>query len=229
MPKLEFKTLREEVSNAIRMRILIGELQPGERIVEQEIAAELGVSRAPVREALREIEQEGLIEYTRNVGCSVKRITNEDIYEIYLLRATYEVLSVKLCGDRFDAAIASMEEALEAMRRNLTEYDFDRSISFDNAFHSGIIDQLGLPRLSRAWKSLDAGNIITYYAGSQDHAAAVERQYPIHKKLYDVYQTKDSRAICKAIMSHYMLTIRRRLSENGAAEGDFNFDVDIQF
>ena len=89
MGRLVYQTLRENVADAIRMKILNHEVPMGARIIEQEIAAELGVSRGPVREALRQLEQEGLLEYTRNAGCSVKKITLEDIYEIYLLRATY--------------------------------------------------------------------------------------------------------------------------------------------
>ena len=78
-----------------KMKILKQELKPGMRIIEQELSEEFGVSRGPIREALRQLEQEGMIVYTRNVGCSVKEITLEDIYEIYLLSATYEKLAVK--------------------------------------------------------------------------------------------------------------------------------------
>ena len=98
MGKLTYQTLRENVVDVIRMKIFNHELAPGMRIIEQDISDELGVSRGPIREALRQLEQEGLVEYVRNVGCSVKNITLEDIYEIYLLRATYEILAVKLCG-----------------------------------------------------------------------------------------------------------------------------------
>ena len=124
MAGIRFKTLREEVASAIRMKILNGELEPGTRIVEQDMAAQLGVSRAPVREALRQIEEEGLIEYTRNVGCSVKQVSDVDLYEIYLLRATYEVLAVKLSQGRWEAeTLRAMEDALGGME-DLEESDF---------------------------------------------------------------------------------------------------------
>ena len=69
MAKIMRQTLREQVTQAIRLKLLSGQLRPGERIVEQEMAEDLGVSRGPVREALRQIEQEGLVEYTSHVGC----------------------------------------------------------------------------------------------------------------------------------------------------------------
>ena len=86
MSKLIYRTLRENVVDAIREKILKRELEPGVRIIEKELSEELGVSRGPIREALRQLEQEGIIEYTRNVGCSVKKVTIKDLYEIYLLQ-----------------------------------------------------------------------------------------------------------------------------------------------
>ncbi len=228
MAEIEFKTLREQVADAIRMKILSGELQPDTRIVEQDLSTELGVSRAPVREALRQIEEEGLIEYTRNVGCSVKPIRDVDLYEIYLLRATYEILAVKLSnGVLTQETLHQMEAALEKMQ-SLEEADFHASISYDNSFHEGIIRQVGLPRLTKAWSQLNSGNIIAYYTGSTDHAAAAKRQYPIHKALYDVCCTGTMQEICDAIMEHYMLTTRRRMAEQGMDGENFQFGVKIR-
>ena len=96
MAKIMRQTLREQVTQAIRMKLLTGQLKPGTRIVEQEMAEELGVSRGPVREALRQIEQEGLVEYASHVGCFVKDFNAQDVYEVYLLRANLEILSVKM-------------------------------------------------------------------------------------------------------------------------------------
>ena len=75
MTELGYRTLRENIVDIIRKRIINRELQPGQKIVEQELAKEFKTSRAPIREALRELENEGLVEYVRNAGCSVKEIT----------------------------------------------------------------------------------------------------------------------------------------------------------
>lgn len=228
MAELMFRTLRQEVVDAIRMKILNGELGPGERIVEQEIAADLGVSRGPIREALRQIEQEGLIEYTRNIGCSVKRITEEDIYEIYLLRANYEILAVKLCGGKLsDQCLRDMRVALENMAA-MGASDFDASISYDNLFHGCVIQQAGLPRLSHLWLGLNSSNVISYYAGSADRTAAIKRQYPIHKTVLDAYLTGDAKKISKTLLDHYMLTIKRRLAEKGSALEKFHYALDFE-
>ena len=117
MGKLRFQTLREKVAEEIRLKILNQELTPGMRIIEQELSDELGVSRGPIREALRQLEQEGMIEYTRNIGCSVREVTRQDVYETYLLRSSYEILAVRLFDAQFtDEEIARMEEAVELMK-----------------------------------------------------------------------------------------------------------------
>ena len=63
--KLDYRTLRENVADEIRMKILNGDMKPGDKIIEQELASEFGISRGPVREALRQLEQEGMVEYSR--------------------------------------------------------------------------------------------------------------------------------------------------------------------
>ena len=138
MSKLRYQTLRENVAKVIREKILNKELKPGMRIIEQNLSDELEVSRGPIREALRQLEQEGVVEYTRNVGCSVKEITIKDLYEIYLLRSTYEILAVKLCGGQFEQEdIERMEEVLEHMKE-LKNYE--EVVMCDNVLHSIFVE-----------------------------------------------------------------------------------------
>ena len=149
MAKLRYRTLRENVVDEIRMKILSREYESGMRIVEQNLSDELGVSRGPIREALRQLEQEGLVEYVRNVGCSVKQVTLEDIYEIYLLRATYEQVAVRTYeGQLSDEDLAQMESIVEEMRflvRMIRDL-----VDCDCRFHQVIVEKQGLNRLLKA-------------------------------------------------------------------------------
>ncbi len=213
MGKLAFKTLRENVSEEIRLKILNQELTPGMRIIEQDLSDELGVSRGPIREALRQLEQEGMVEYTRNVGCSVREITIQDIYETYLLRSNYEMIAVRLYEAQFtDEEIARMEEALELMK-NLTIENYSKLVSYGCMLHEVIIEKAGLARLKKAWQDQEYGEIISCNAGFVDKQTVLERQYPIHRELVDICKTRDVEAICNAISDHYMLTIKRLKSE----------------
>ena len=213
MGKLAFKTLRENVSEEIRLKILNQELTPGMRIIEQDLSDELGVSRGPIREALRQLEQEGMVEYTRNVGCSVREITIQDIYETYLLRSNYEMIAVRLYEAQFtDEEIARMEEALELMK-NLTIENYSKLVSYGCMSHGVIIEKAGLARLKKACQDQEYGEIISCNAGFVDKQTVLERQYPIHRELVDICKTRDVEAICNAISDHYMLTIKRLKSE----------------
>lgn len=213
MGKLAFKTLRENVSEEIRLKILNQELTPGMRIIEQDLSDELGVSRGPIREALRQLEQEGMVEYTRNVGCSVREITIQDVYETYLLRSNYEMIAVRLYEAQFtDEEIARMEEALELMK-NLTIENYSKIVSYGCMLHEVIIEKAGLARLKKAWQDQEYGEILSCNAGFVDKQTVLERQYPIHRELVDICKTRDVEAICSAISDHYMLTIKRLKSE----------------
>ena len=147
MSKLRYQTLRENVAKVIREKILNKELKPGMRIIEQNLSDELEVSRGPIREALRQLEQEGVVEYTRNVGCSVKEITIKDLYEIYLLRSTYEILAVKLCGGQFEQEdIERMEKVLEHMK-DLKNYE--EVVMCDNVLHSIFVEKGDFQRIKK--------------------------------------------------------------------------------
>lgn len=168
MTELGYKTLRESIVDIIRKRIINRELQPGQKIVEQELAKEFKTSRAPIREALRELENEGLVEYVRNAGCSVKEITFEESFEIYLMRANYEIMAVRLLGGKIpEETLQEMEEILERMK-SLNVDEYDQLFSYDNKFHSCLIRMTGMKSLYKAWKSLNYGNIVTGYNLASD-------------------------------------------------------------
>lgn len=220
MSKLEYHTLRENVVKEIRDQILNRELKPGMRIVEQNLSKELNVSRGPIREALRQLEQEGLVEYTRNIGCSVKEATIKDLYEIYLLRSTYEILAVRLSGgDYIEEDISKMEEILRLME-NLDNYE--EVVNYDHRLHRIIVEKASSERLMKLWSDLDYGSIISCYIYGFDEMDTVKRQYKIHRELVDALETKDVETICDAIHRHYMNSVRHFMQQEGLPEDTFN-------
>ena len=220
MTELGYKTLRESIVDIIRKRIINRVLQPGQKIVEQELAKEFKTSRAPIREALRELENEGLVEYVRNAGCSVKEITFEESFEIYLMRANYEIMAVRLMGGKIpEETLQEMEEILERMK-NLDVDEYDQLFSYDNKLHSCLIRMTGM-------KSLNYGNIVTGYNLASDKKAVIARQYPIHKELLEVCKSRKKEEICRVLSDHYMGTIHRLLKEQGMTEADTKFSLDF--
>lgn len=199
MAKLNYKTLRQEVADEIREKILSGEFEAGQRIKENEIAELFGVSRGPVREALRQIEQEGLVTYESNIGCSVTSITQRDIYEISWLRATLEMLAVRLCrGEISPETLRQMEESLERMQ-SLGE-DRYQLAQEDNRFHGCVIGQIGFQKLEHIWKSTDLSNFPAFCL----HRSEPQENFcQRHQRLLDCYQTGSVLQICQELEQHY--------------------------
>jgi len=212
-----FQTLRESITSALRHKILTGELEPGMKLAEQKLAEEFGSSRAPIREALRQLEQEGLIEYSRNVGCSVKKITLEDAYEIYLLRANLEMTAIRY----FDCQLS--EEDLNAMRGILDEMlrvepgNLLAIVENDNRFHRVIVQRAGLPRLLKFWDDLNYGSLIAEAKSGSYHDNLAKRQNAIHTELFKALASRNTETACKAVYEHYMEPLEKIRAEDESA------------
>ena len=109
-------SLTDEIADVVRERILKGEYEIGEKIKENQIATELRVSRTPIREAFKILENEGLIDYVPNRGCFAKGFTKQDVEDIYAVREALEALAVNWAVDRItEKEIAALEEQCDLM------------------------------------------------------------------------------------------------------------------
>ncbi len=131
-----YQPLREVVCETLRNAIVSGILQPGERLMEIQVAEELGVSRTPVREAIRKLELEGFVVMIPRRGTYVSDLSIKDINEVYEVRTALDVLAAELAAERIT------EEELEEMERLLVEigeyieiYDMDKIVEADSKFH----------------------------------------------------------------------------------------------
>ena len=140
-PAFIHETLRETVYSYLRKQIISMELRPGDRINEKLLADTLNVSRGPLREALRQLEQEGLVEYSRNRGCRVREFTVSMAREVFLIRAALEAASCRYLNgavpaetlDRLEALLAQMKPLQGNSEESLADF-----IQLDQDFHSAI-------------------------------------------------------------------------------------------
>lgn len=127
------------VVEALRDRILSGAIPPGERLVESRLSEELGVSRMPVREALRQLASEGLVTIEPRRGASVTSFSPEQVRELVEVRATLEGLNAKLAAQRHDARqIAEMEKILEEGARLASVGDPATLMQMNQRFHDAL-------------------------------------------------------------------------------------------
>lgn len=135
----EYLPLRDVVFNTLRQAILRGELKPGERLMEIQLANKLGVSRTPIREAIRKLELEGLVLMIPRRGAEVAEITEQNLRDVLEVREALEELSVKLaCEHATQAQIEEMKQAAQVFKESLSGDDVTRIAEADVAFHDAI-------------------------------------------------------------------------------------------
>ena len=134
-----YKPLRDLVLEALREAIMNGSLQPRERLMEIQLAEELGVSRTPIREALRKLELEGFIVMVPRKGAFVADISFKDITEVFEIRAALESLAAGLAAERItDEEIEALERNLVAKAEAIAANDLQKLVEVDTNFHETI-------------------------------------------------------------------------------------------
>lgn len=152
---LQNKPLRERVVEILKDAILSGELKPGQPLVETELATQLGISRAPLREALQQLNAEGLIEVVAYHGASVKRLTGSDIEELYSLRLILETFATCRIIERGDPAVsARLRSIFEAMLAAGNAGDIRQVSVIDRAFHDALIECSSHTLLQSTWSAV---------------------------------------------------------------------------
>ena len=143
---IEYKTMQTIVTDRLRTAILVGEFAPGARLQQDELANWLGVSRMPVREALRVLQSEGLIEHRPHRGAVVVSLRPADIVEIFGIRSLLEGRAAALAAPALtDAEIARLRTAYTEMAH--LDHDVERWLALNHEFHTTIYAASGWPRL----------------------------------------------------------------------------------
>jgi DNA-binding GntR family transcriptional regulator len=179
--------LREQVKELILERILDGTYRPGERLVETRIAAELGTSQAPVREALRDLELLRFVESTPFRGARVREVSQEELLEIYPVRAAIEEVAAREAATRLDGNVDALAEELEAMHQAADANDLHAQVEHDVAFHRLIVEASGNRILLETWRSLriEARTIVTALRTGLNGHEIAERHRPVLEALRD--------------------------------------------
>lgn len=205
MAGLNYSTLREQVAAILRNRILDGTIQPGERIKEIDISKEFNISRGPVREALRQIEQEGLVQYEANRGCTVRELTYDNLNEMYQIRVALEKLAVEIIDGKYsETTIEKLQMEVVALDEAVRHQMLSEIVAHDEAFHSLLVAEAKSDRLFKIWKSFEGENAAAYYTMKQHELMPAERIRRNHQWIVDACKEGDCKKICALIHEHYM-------------------------
>jgi DNA-binding GntR family transcriptional regulator len=178
-------TLRDQIKDALLQRILQGTYAPGDRIVEIRVAREFGVSQAPVREALRELEILRLIESEPFRGARVRGVRPEEIAETYPVRAALEEVAARSAAPRLAGRVKPLADALEGMRAAAADGDLHRFAASDVGFHRLIVEASGNRTLIDMWETLhiELRTRLTLIQRRDDLVEVAERHRPVMEAL----------------------------------------------
>jgi DNA-binding GntR family transcriptional regulator len=198
------RSLADEVTERIREAILSGKLEPGARLREELLASSLNVSRGPVREALSNLEREGLVIVHRNRGTFVARLSVDDLEEVYSLRRALERLAVqRMIQSADDSTFDALQEVIETLKeytaRGITEQE---AAALDLRFHDIIYQACRHRRLYEFWSQIQSQIqiiLLTRHVAGQDFRKSVVRR---HQELLDAFRTRDEATALAALDSH---------------------------
>lgn len=197
-------SLKGVVATEIRKRILRGECKPGERLVQHVIAQQLGVSGAPVREALVQLEREGLARAYPRRGYEVATANGRDAWEIYSLRGTLEQMAIQLALPQLTSSdLEELERILRRMAR-IGAADLLKAVELDQEFHAHLVDRCGHRRLREAWHHLDTVLMAMFFTITHRLPLRPSQMADVHQPLLTVLQTGDLDAAGAAFLDHYL-------------------------
>ncbi|MGI6204101.1 MAG: GntR family transcriptional regulator [Anaerovoracaceae bacterium] len=194
--------------------ILSGRLKDGQKLTEKVLCEQYGVSRTPVREALVQLQAEGLVTNIPNRGAFVTGLSERDLDDMYTLRKIYEMQAVKWAMERMtDEEADELEETFEFMEFYTMKHDVDKMLNINLNFHQ-IIYKASHNRMLR--NLLSSYQVYTKYAAAPKHDERyLDTVLEEHRHIYEAFKARDSEAGEKAMAEHMDNSYKRHLMALG--------------
>lgn len=198
----EFLPLRDVVFNTLRQAILTGELKPGERLMEIHLANRLGVSRTPIREAIRKLELEGLVIMIPRRGAEVAQITEKSMNDVLEVRRALDALCAELACDRISPEeLEELRLASQKFEEMVKTKDLKKIVQADVALHNIIVEATRNQRLVQLINNLSEQMYryrFEYLKDYSQHEKLIEE----HRIIYESIVAKDKETASKAAKVH---------------------------
>jgi DNA-binding GntR family transcriptional regulator len=192
--------------DALRHQIIIGELPPGQRLIEGQIAASLATSRGPVREALRQLEYEGLVASIPYRGAVVATISDEEVEVLMALRVTLERFSfTKALRTAAEAELAELSKVVWQMERAAERHDIVGVVEADLRFHHAVLEMSGAPHTMQVWSSIEPR--IRAYFHRFDRDRDLREVWAEHRELFDALVAGNEERLLKVLVDHINVPI----------------------
>ena len=205
-------SLASEVTEVLRDRIINGEYEMGEKLIENKIASDLKVSRTPVRDAFRQLIKEQLVEYIPNKGCFAKGFSQKDMSDIYAVRSEVEKLAITWAIENADREkINALREHLELMSFYTENNLYEKLLAANEIFHNMIYQMSGSRFIVQVLKSYQ-----DYVHTARKNTLKKEEDLPgIYKEHVEIYEAIAARDVQRArnAVAVHLEASRRRAEE----------------
>jgi len=198
--QVQTSSLVDSAYEAVRKAILVGDVEPGSRLSEAVVAREMGISRAPVREALRMLERSGLVIQQHNKGYRVNEFSEDDFFELATLRFALESLAMRLAIESEDL-IPSLESVLDEIRDAEKSGNSVKAVVLDRQFHEAILIASGHGRLREIWTGL-RDQVELAVANNNRSFATLEGLSHAHDSLLEAIRGGDLEQVIKELELH---------------------------
>jgi DNA-binding GntR family transcriptional regulator len=186
-----YKPLRELVFESLREAIIGGQLRPGERMMEIQLAEEMGVSRTPVREAIRKLELEGLVVMIPRKGAYVAGLSLKDIADVFEIRRAVEGLAAELATERItDEELEKLERYLVIIAEQIEEGDLNKVVETDTEFHTLLYEASRNQRLIQIINNLRE-QIQRFRMTSLAYPGRMRSALEEHRKIVEAISSRD--------------------------------------
>jgi len=207
---ISHRTLSDQAFDYLSQSILSGELQNGERLVESELSNKLGISRAPIREALAKLERQGLACHQVRRGTFVRSWTKQDLWEVATLRAAIETLVVELAIKHINEDdVSYLEEVIEDMEKAERKNDLDSLFDLDFKFHDRVLELCQHKRVQRMSNEM---RLQVWIFRSVTKGTDYQTYPEMHRELLDSLIKGDIQEAKESIRLHIIETAELALS-----------------
>lgn len=208
-PRKNPVSVREKTYACLKAKVLSGGFSPGERLTEEHLAEELGVSRTPVREALHKLEREGLVQPLETRGFCIARDSKEEMEELFHIRAALEGYALRLVCETITADIleqlhAFIHLAEDALRRGQTDEIFEYNTQFHDTLHSVIAHRPRLHGLIADMRKY----VLRYRKDTLHYLEGARRTIDGHRKILMALGLKDP-DLCERLMREHIYEAKR--------------------
>ncbi len=204
--KTKVASLVDQVYNHLRIAIIDGEIPQGQKLVELELAVELGTSQGPIREALQRLENDGLVERRARSSTFVTRVLHDEMYELFYIRSVIEGFAIShtvqtITSEQCD----ELEVLVQKMAAAGEHLDISTLAEHDMTFHRLICEWSGIPALLRAWSPLSSQIQRFVVQSHPERYPDLSEVGTRHQPIVELLRRRDSASAQEVIRKHIML------------------------